>query len=85
MSICLCDHTYMPCPKCFPPTHPQNMVPDGGATKVDVEVGVAVTHTHQAILLYHGPRQHTDQVGEGVAGGQVYTYNYMPININSLK
>lgn len=30
----------------------QDMVPDGGATKVNMEVSVGILHTHQAILLY---------------------------------
>ena len=33
-------------------THSENVVPDGGAAKIDMEVRVAVLHTHQAILLH---------------------------------
>jgi len=33
-------------------TYPYNVIPDGGATKVNVEVGVAFLDAHQTIALH---------------------------------
>lgn len=35
------------------------MVPDRGATKVNVKVCIAIPHTHEAILLHIGPFKYT--------------------------
>ncbi len=37
-------------------SYPENVVPDGGATEVDVEVRVALRGTHQAVLGDSGLR-----------------------------
>lgn len=39
-------------------THPQDMVPNWGAAKVNVKVCVTVLHPHQAVLLHVGPLKH---------------------------
>ena len=46
-------------------THSENVVPDGGAAEIDMEVRVAVLHTHQAILLHLRSREGTGEGGEG--------------------
>lgn len=40
-----------------PHTHPENMIPDRGASKVYVEICVAVFDPHKAVLLDKGFRE----------------------------
>ena len=38
-------------------SYPENVVPDGGATEIDVEIGVAAGRTHQAVFRHARLRQ----------------------------
>ena len=41
----------------------EQMIPDGGAAHVDVEIGVAAGHAHQYVLLHLGVLHFVDEVG----------------------